>query len=200
MSNHGSNLTHVTLSNRSTKKPPQRFLVLAYRMPPKPTASRVAVWRALKKSGAVYLQDSVCVLPDTAGTRRELSPVLERITRARGRFHLLPLRTAPDDEQAKLIDLFVEQSTQHYQEIIENCEVNFVKEIEFEIFRENFTYEEAEEIRMEFECLVGDYGLAAGAIAGTRKVPYFSTNSVAIAKVSAQRFAYRALEARAAVG
>jgi len=154
MSNHGSNLTHVTLSNRSTKKPPQRFLVLAYRMPPKPTASRVAVWRALKKSGAVYLQDSVCVLPDTAGTRRELSPVLERITRARGRFHLLPLRTAPDDEQAKLIDLFVEQSTQHYQEIIENCEVNFVKEIEFEIFRENFTYEEAEEIRMEFEKIV----------------------------------------------
>ena len=47
--------------------------------------------------------------------------------------------------------LFVEQAAQHYQEIVENCEVNFVKEIEFERFRENFTYEEAEEIRMEFE-------------------------------------------------
>src|SRR5206468_1241466 len=33
------------------------------------------------------------------------------------------------------------------------CEVNFTKEIEFEHFRANYTYEEAEEIRMEFEKL-----------------------------------------------
>jgi len=146
-------MTRVT-SPRNERKRPRQFLVLAYRMPPKPTASRVAVWRALKKSGAVYIQDSVCVVPDTAAIRRELAPVLARIDGADGRYHLLPLRTAPPDEQAKLIDLFLEQSAQHYREIIENCEVNFVKEIEFEIFRENFTYEEAEEIRMEFEKLV----------------------------------------------
>ena len=147
-------MTHVTASKMSAKKPPHRFVMLAYRMPAKPTASRVAVWRALKKSGAVYLQDSVCVMPDTTAIRRELRPVLDRINSAKGRFHLLPLRTAPAEEQEKLIDLFLEQSAHHYQEIIENCEVNFVKEIEFEVFRENFTYEEAEEIRMEFEKIV----------------------------------------------
>jgi hypothetical protein len=130
---------------------PHRFLVLAYRMPAKPTAGRVAVWRNLKKIGAVYLQDSVCVIPDTAPLRRELAPVLERIDAGGGRYHLLPLRKPPPEEEQKLVSLFVEQAAQHYQEIIENCEVNFVKEIEFERFRENFTYEEAEEIRMEFE-------------------------------------------------
>ncbi|MBO0746562.1 MAG: hypothetical protein J2P43_16200, partial [Candidatus Dormibacteraeota bacterium] len=36
----------------------------------------------------------------------------------------------------------------------ENCEVNFVKEVEFETFRQNLTYEEAEEIRAEFEKIV----------------------------------------------
>jgi hypothetical protein len=132
-------------------KPPQRFLVLTYRMPAKPTAGRVAVWRNLKKTGAVYLQDSVCVLPDTAALRRELVPVLERIDASGGRYHLLPLRKLPAEEEAKLVALFVEQASQHYSEIVENCEVNFVKEIEFETFRKNFTYEEAEEIRMEFE-------------------------------------------------
>jgi len=151
-------MTHVTDPDGGGRKPPGKFVVLAYRMPAKPTTSRVAVWRALKKSGAVYLQDSVCVLPDTASIRRELAPVLERIDAADGRYHLLPLRTAPPEEHAKLIELFVKQSAQHYQEIIENCEVNFVKEIEFEIFRENFTYEEAEEIRMEFEKLVTWFG------------------------------------------
>ncbi|MCL2419182.1 MAG: hypothetical protein FWD04_07810 [Conexibacteraceae bacterium] len=131
----------------------KRFLLLVYRMPAKPTAGRVAVWRNLKKMGAVYLQDSACVIPDTAALRRELSPILERLDAGGGRYHLLPLRTLPPDEEQKLIDLFVQQSAGHYREIIEDCEVNFVKEIEFEHFRENFTYEEAEEIRMDFEKL-----------------------------------------------
>jgi hypothetical protein len=150
-------MTRVT-SPRNERKRSRPFLVLAYRMPPKPMARRVAVWRALKKSGTVYIQDSVCEVPDTAAIRWELAPVPARIDGADGRYHLLPLRTAPPDEQARLIDLFLEQSAQHYPEIIENCEVNFVKEIEFEIFRENFTDEEAEEIRMEFEKLVTWFG------------------------------------------
>jgi len=120
-------------------------------MPAKPTAGRVAVWRNLKKIGAVYLQDSVCVIPDTAGFRRELAPTLERIDASGGRYHVLPLRKLPPGEEEKLVELFVEQAAKHYREIVENCEVNFVKEIEFERFRKNFTYEEAEEIRMEFE-------------------------------------------------
>jgi hypothetical protein len=135
----------------STPKSPRRFLLLVYRMPAKPTTPRVAVWRSLKKTGAVYLQDSVCVVPDTTALRRELATVLERIDEGKGRYHMLPLRKLPEDEEEKLVGLFVEQASQHYKEIIENCEVNFVKEIEFENFRKNFTYEEAEEIRMEYE-------------------------------------------------
>jgi hypothetical protein len=136
--------SRLTLTSR-------RFLLLVYRMPAKPPAGRVAVWRNLKKIGAVYLQDSACVIPDTAPLRRELAPILERIDGADGRYHLFPLRKLPGDEEEKLVRLFVEQTAGHYREIIENCEVNFVKEIEFEHFRKNFTYEEAEEIRMDFE-------------------------------------------------
>lgn len=125
--------------------------MLVYRMPSKPTAGRVAVWRGLKKAGAAYVQDSVCVVPDTQRLRNELAPALERIGSGGGTYHLLPLRKLPEAEEAKLVDLFVAQSAKHYDEIVENCEVNFAKEIEFETFRQNFTYEEAEEIRMEFE-------------------------------------------------
>ena len=97
------------------------------------------------------MQDSVCVLPDTMTQRREVAPVLERIDVGGGRYHLLPLGRLPAGEEEKLRALFVEQAAQHYREIVENCEVNFVKEIEFEHFRRNYTYEEAEEIRMEFD-------------------------------------------------
>jgi hypothetical protein len=128
-----------------------RFTLLVYRMPAKPTAARVAVWRQLKKVGAIYLQQSVCVFPANAAVRRDLAPILKRIGDAAGEYHLLSLRKLDSAEEQKLIQQFQEQTSNHYQEIIENCEVNFTKEIEFETFRRNFTYEEAEEIRAEFE-------------------------------------------------
>lgn len=128
-----------------------RFVLVIYRMPTKPTAGRVAVWRQLKKMGAVYLQQSVCVFPDTNVTRRELQPILERIQQSRGEYHLLSLRALPPSEQDKLVAQFRSQTSRQYEEIIENCEVNFQKEIEFETFRRNFTYEEAEEERIEFD-------------------------------------------------
>jgi hypothetical protein len=134
-----------------------RFTVLVYRMPAKPTAARVAVWRHLKKIGAIYLQQSVCVFPQTPSLRKDLAPILERITDGKGEFHLLPLRSLDEAEASKLIQQFQDQTSNHYQEIIENCEVNFTKEIEFETFRKNFTYEEAEEIRAEFEKIVQWY-------------------------------------------
>jgi hypothetical protein len=131
-----------------------KLVMLVYRMPNQPNSARVAVWRLLKKLGAVYPQQSVCVVPDSAPIRRELQPILSRIAEAGGEYHLLPVGPLTDEEERKLIALFLDQSAKHYQEIIENCEVNFTKEIEFEIFRQNFTYEEAEEIRSEYEKIV----------------------------------------------
>lgn len=130
---------------------PNLFTVFVYRMPAQPTAGRVAVWRQLKKIGAIYLQQSVCVFPANAHLRRDLAPILRRISDAGGEYHQLSLRKLDAQEEAKLIQQFQEQTSNHYQEIIENCEVNFTKEVEFETFRKNFTYEEAEEIRAEFE-------------------------------------------------
>ena len=120
-------------------------------MPPAPNAARVAVWRQLKKVGAIYLQQSVCIFPDSAAVKAELQPVLEKIAASKGEFHLLPVGRVTKQETDKLVSQFVDQTARHYAEIVENCEVNFQKEIEFETFRKNFTYEEAEEIRAEYE-------------------------------------------------
>lgn len=140
-----------------SRKSTPRFVLLVYRMPAKPTAGRVAVWRMLKKVGAVYLQQSVCVFADNGQVRRELTVICRKIGEVGGGFHFLPLRALNAEEEQKLVDQFRDQTRKHYREIIENCEVNFQKEIEFEIFRQNLTYEEAEEIRVEFEKIVEWY-------------------------------------------
>jgi ChrB-like protein len=128
--------------------------VLVYRVPPTPAAARVAVWRQLKKVGAIYLQQSVCVFPDLPAVRGELDTVLSRIAQSKGEYHLLPVSDLSPEEETKVAAQFMDQTSRHYQEIVENCEVNFQKEIEFETFRKNFTYEEAEEIRAEYDKVV----------------------------------------------
>jgi hypothetical protein len=63
------------------------------------------------------------------------------------------LREVDSDARAQFVDGFRSQSGKEYAEIIEECETKFAKEIEFERFRENYTFEEAEEIRQDLEKL-----------------------------------------------
>src|SRR5439155_24807629 len=49
----------------------RRWLLLAYKVPRKPSASRVYVWRKLKRLGAIAIQDGVWVLPDTPRTKEQ---------------------------------------------------------------------------------------------------------------------------------
>src|SRR5688500_6070286 len=55
---------------------PTDWLLLIYSVPSQPSRLRAAVWRDLKKAGAVYLRDGVAVLParpETTATFREIA-------------------------------------------------------------------------------------------------------------------------------
>ncbi len=129
----------------------QTYHLLIYQVPVQPAAARVSVWRELKRLGALYLQQSVCILPSVPAVRAPLERIIARISALGGTYHHLPIRSLPPEEEAKIIEGFKTQSNIQYEEIIENCEVNFSKEIEFETFRQNFTYAEAEEIRHDLD-------------------------------------------------
>lgn len=133
------------------------FLLVIYHVPPAASSVRVSVWRRLKKLGAVYLQQAVCAVPDVLHFHEQVTPILDQIKHAGGTYHLLPLRDLPADERSKLTQLFRAQTAKQYREIQENCEVDFSKEIEFELFRGNLSYEEAEEIRSDFDKIKGWY-------------------------------------------
>ncbi|QBD83276.1 hypothetical protein EPA93_47870 [Ktedonosporobacter rubrisoli] len=129
----------------------QHYHVLIYQVPSQPSAARVSIWRELKRIGALYLQQSVCILPTTEPLLTSLQRITERIASLGGSYHLLPVNSLPSEEETKIVEGFLAQSNLQYDEIIENCEVNFTKEIEFETFRQNFTYAEAEEIHQELD-------------------------------------------------
>jgi hypothetical protein len=140
------------------KRPSQRragasggWVVLVYRVPPEPSSSRVAVWRDLKRIGAHYLQQCVCVLPRRPDLRSAVDGVRDKIARLGGSSNLFEAPSLPAEEEAVLIAGFKELVAKQYAEIVEECDTKFVKEIEFETFRENYTFAEAEEIEQDLE-------------------------------------------------
>lgn len=128
-----------------------RWLLLIYRVPNESSRARVAVWRDLRRLGCLYVQQAVCVLPDVDGLRERLDQVRGRITELGGTSIFLTLTDLEDEAYATFVDGFREASERAFAEIIEECDTKFRKEIEFERFRENYTFEEAEEIRQDFD-------------------------------------------------
>jgi hypothetical protein len=127
------------------------WLVLVYRVPSEPSSSRVAIWRDLKRIGALYLQQCVCVLPNRPDLRAELLAVRERVVTLGGSSNLFDVPTLPPDEHDALVQGFRTLVADQYAEIVEECETKFVKEVEFEHFRQNYTFAEAEEIEQDLD-------------------------------------------------
>jgi len=127
-------------------------VLLVYKVPSEPSRLRVAVWRELKRLGAHYLQQAVCLLPDTGRARAGLASMRDRVVELGGTAVLGTL-TLGDRDAAQVRAAFLANSQRDYAEIVEECETKFVKEIEFERFRENYTFEEAEEIRQDLDKL-----------------------------------------------
>jgi hypothetical protein len=128
-------------------------LLLIYRVPSDPSRARVAVWRDLKRLGGLYVQQAVCVLPDREELRASLGKVRARIDELGGSSIFITLRDIEDEARDRFVDGFRTNSAKEYAEIVEECDTKFVKEIEFERFRGNYTFEEAEEIRQDLEKL-----------------------------------------------
>ena len=127
------------------------WLVFVYRVPPEPSNNRVSVWRELKRIGALYLQQCVCVVPNRADLRESVAAIRERTAKLGGSSNLFEVSTIAADEELSLTSGFRDLTAKQYAEIVEECEVKFVKEIEFERFRQNYTFAEAEEIEQDLD-------------------------------------------------
>ena len=134
-------------------EPAPNWLLLTYKVPSQSSRARVAVWRDLRRLNALYLQQAVCVLPDVPQVATALEAVRRRIDDLDGTSFSATLTGLSDLDQQQLVEGFRTNSAREYAEIVEECETKFFKEIEFERFRQNFTYEESEEIGQDLEKL-----------------------------------------------
>src|SRR5215207_10788299 len=75
MSQHGS----VAMAQARRPVASGLWTMLVYTVPAKPTRKRAAVWREVKRLGALYLRDGVCALPDTTAARAGLQALVDRV-------------------------------------------------------------------------------------------------------------------------
>src|SRR5215212_4930534 len=64
------------------------WLLLHYKLPTRPSALRVYIWRKLKRLGAILLNDAVWVLPDTPRTAEHFQWLAAEIQEMQGDVNL----------------------------------------------------------------------------------------------------------------
>jgi hypothetical protein len=105
---------------------------------------RVQVWRKLRSLGALYLQQSVCLLPARPAVVREVRRLVDRIRRQGGTARVLSMTFADSaEEQAVVAELNAARDAE-YAEVLERLP-ELRKELADEHARGNATYAEVEE-------------------------------------------------------
>jgi len=94
------------------------WLLLAYKIPSEPSARRVAVWRRLKRLGALLLHDSLWVLPANPQTREQFQWLTAEIIEFGGEATYWEGELRGSDERLDLAGQFRQQVETTYQDIL----------------------------------------------------------------------------------
>jgi hypothetical protein len=125
--------------------------LLVYRLPTNPSAARVGVWRELRRLGALPLQQSCVAVPEIPAVVERLEEIAERIVTLGGTRHVFRLVALDADQAANLSMAWSNLRAHEYAEIVEECRSKFIREIDFELFRDNLTGSEAEELEADLD-------------------------------------------------
>jgi hypothetical protein len=112
-------------------------------------ALRVQVWRKLRSLGALYLQQSVCLLPDRPAVAREVRRLLDRVHHQGGTGRLLHIALTPA-EQAQVAAEMNTARAGEYAEVLERLP-EFLAELDKERARGRTTYAEVEECEADLD-------------------------------------------------
>src|ERR671935_298553 len=111
---------------------------------------RVAIWRKLRSLGALYLQQSVCVLPARPEVEREIRRLVDRVESNGGAARVLRMSFEDGDEEAQLVSELQAARDDEYGEVLERVPA-FLDELRSERDRDRATYEEVEESEADLE-------------------------------------------------
>ncbi len=90
------------------------WLLCSYRLPREPSRLRLAIWRRVKRLGAVAMHDAVWVLPSDARTREDFEWLAEQIEERGGSVLLWQARSLGAAQDRLLVDRFRADADSRY--------------------------------------------------------------------------------------
>ena len=125
--------------------------IITYRLPKEPSRHRVAVWRELRRLGAVSLQQGTWAVPGGEVFDEGFGHVVETIAAAQGQ--PVVLAVAGDDKSVEQLEaLFTEQREAEWVEFIGDC-AKYEAELADEVTKGKLTLAELDEEEQSLERL-----------------------------------------------
>jgi hypothetical protein len=115
-----------------------------------PDSLRVAIWRKLHSLGALYVQQSVCLLPARPEVRRDVRRLVDRVRGQGGSARVLTIRFDDPAEEAQIVAELSSARDDEYGELLDRVPA-FMAELQMERARARATYEEVEESEADLE-------------------------------------------------
>jgi DNA-binding transcriptional regulator PaaX len=94
------------------------WLLLHYKLPNKPSALRVYIWRKLKRLGAVLLHDAVWILPENARTTEQIQWLTAEIQERGGSAYYWQASAVLGEQEQSIIGQFNEQVDAVYSDLL----------------------------------------------------------------------------------
>ena len=129
-----------------------KWILLIYRLPSEPSRHRVAVWRELRRVGAVPLQQATWALPERRDFVEAASRVMELVDVAGGLALMFDGSPRGEGMAERLEVLFTAEREEEWAEFLAEC-TKFEAEIRKEIRIEKFTSAELDEEEQNLERL-----------------------------------------------
>ena len=128
------------------------WIVLVVRLPAEPSRHRVAVWRELRRAGAVQLGPGSWALPALPAFAEAVERVLELVRRGEG--EVISLRAQGNDgaSAAALESTYTAARQAEWTEFVSEC-AKYLAELGKEIAIEKFTLAELDEEEQNYERL-----------------------------------------------
>lgn len=105
---------------------------------------RVWTWRRLRGLGAHYLQQSVCLLPETPETTRGATRVMARVREEGAQGQVLRIELTDSQQEGDVVAAFQRERSDEYREVVERTR-DFHGELARERARGRVSYTELEE-------------------------------------------------------
>jgi len=98
------------------------WLLLHYKLPSKPSALRVYIWRKLKRMGAILLHDSIWVVPESTRTAEQYQWLMAEVQEMGGEAYYWRATSILEETDQTLIEKFNKQVNDVYIKLLKEID------------------------------------------------------------------------------